>query len=87
MGCMYKIECPLCHNGFEWNEGPGVSVDILHCDRCGRELWTTERLLEFEDIKCPCGGSFDKEVPIICPYCGREVDKPREFIKEAIIWR
>jgi hypothetical protein len=25
-------------------------------------------------------------VPIICPFCGREVEKPREFIKEAIMW-
>jgi DNA-directed RNA polymerase subunit RPC12/RpoP len=86
MGCLYIIECPQCHKPFEWNEGPGAVADVLHCDKCGQELWTTERLLEFENIKCQCGGSFDKDVPIICPFCGREVEKPREFIKEAIMW-
>ena len=86
MGYCYKLRCPKCTNEFEWREGPGKEFDVLHCDKCGKELLTTDRYLEYCNIKCECGGYFDKEVPIICPFCGREVEKPREFIKEAIMW-
>ena len=86
MGCLYQIECSHCHNVFEWNEGSDSFFDVLHCDKCGRELWTTERLLEYENIKCPCGGYYDKDVPIICLHCGKEVDKPRECIADAVMW-
>ena len=86
MGCLYKITCPNCGKGFEWNEGPGAVADVLHCDKCGKELWTTEPMLEFEHIPCACGGTFDKEVPIICPHCHQELSKPREYIKETVLW-
>lgn len=86
MGCLYKIRCPHCHNESKWNDGAGKFFDVLHCDKCGRELWTTERLLEYENVRCTCGGSFDKEVPVICPYCGQELKNPRESITDAIMW-
>lgn len=86
MGCLYKIRCPHCHNEFKWNEGDGKFFDILHCDKCGRELWTTERLLEYENNKCQCGGYYDKEVPIICPFCRYEIEKPRSQVIDAAIW-
>ena len=86
MGCKYKFECPQCNHEFEWREGYVKELDVLHCDKCGKELLTTDRYLEYCNIKCECGGYFDKDVPIICPFCGREVEKPREFIKEAIMW-
>ena len=85
-GITYRIKCPCCGREFEWSDGVGQRMEVLHCDKCGRELWTTERNSEYLNIKCTCGGYFDKEVPIICPYCNREVNKPREFIKEAIMW-
>ncbi|MBO4587580.1 MAG: hypothetical protein J5711_01585 [Bacteroidales bacterium] len=86
MGCLYKIKCPNCGEDFEWNEGPGAIADVLHCDRCGKELWTTEPMMEFEYIQCPCGGTYDKEVPIICPHCHQELSKPRKYIKDAVLW-
>ena len=86
MGCLYKLKCPRCNQEFEWLDGSGKKVDVLHCDKCGKELLTMDRYLEYYNIKCECGGYFDKDVPIICPFCGREVEKPREFIKEAIMW-
>lgn len=86
MGYCYKLRCPKYTHEFEWREGSGKEFDVLHCDKCGKELLTTDRYLEYCNIKCECGGYFDKEVPIICPFCGREVEKPREFIKEAIMW-
>ena len=86
MGCMYIIECPQCHKPFEWNEGPGAVADVLHCDKCGKELWTTERYLEYKNVKCSCGGYFDKEVPIICLSCGCEVNNPRRAIIDATTW-
>jgi predicted amidophosphoribosyltransferase len=86
MGCLYKIICPNCGKEFEWNEGPGAVADVLHCDKCGKELWTTEPMLEFEHITCACGGTFDKEVPIICPHCRQELNKPRKYIKDAVMW-
>lgn len=86
MGCLYKIECPHCHKGFHWNEGSDRFFDVLHCDKCGRELWTTERLLEYDSVQCPCGGCFDKEVPVICSYCGYEINNPRSHVIDTTIW-
>ena len=86
MGYQYIIECPHCNNGFVWNEGADSFFDVLHCDKCGRELWSSERLLEYENIKCLCGGYFDKEVPIICPYCGNEINNPRSHVLNAAAW-
>ena len=85
-GITYQVKCPFCGREFEWSDGVGQRVDVLHCDKCGRELWTTERLLEFENIKCPCGGYFDKEVPIICPSCRIELSNPRDNVINAIRW-
>lgn len=86
MGVLYSVGCPYCNHEFAWHDGSGKTVDVLHCDKCGKELLTTDCHLVYYNIKCECGGYFDKEVPIICPFCGREVEKPREFIKEAIMW-
>ena len=59
---------------------------VLHCDKCGRELWTTESTSEYLTLKCNCGGYFDKEVPIMCPNCGGEIDHPRPYVTEALVW-
>jgi len=83
MGSLYKIACPYCNNKFEWRDGSGKEIDVLHCDKCGKELWTTERYLEYKNVICSCGGYFDKEVPIICPSCGCEVNNPRRAIIDA----
>ena len=86
MGCLYKIECPYCYNEFKWREGFGKEVDVLHCDKCGKELLTTDRHIEYCNIKCECGGYYDKEVSIICPNCGVEIERPRPYIIEATEW-
>ena len=85
-GVTYQIICPYCSCEYEWNDGTGQRMEVLHCDKCGRELWTTERESEYLNIKCDCGGSFDKEVPIICPNCGLELNNPRNSITEAMTW-
>ena len=86
MGTMYKFRCPICGQEFEWHEGPGMLMDVLHCDKCGKEMWTKEPLMEFEHIQCACGGTFDKEVPFICPKCGRELENPRDCVLEVRFW-
>lgn len=86
MGYCYKLRCPKCTHEFEWREGSGKEFDVLHCDKCGKELLTTDRYLEYCSIKCECGGYFDKEVPIICPNCGVEIEHPRPYIIEATKW-
>lgn len=86
MGFLFKLECPHCHQDFEWRDGTGKDVDVLHCDKCGKELLTTEHYLEFFNIKCECGGYYDKEVPIICPNCVVEIEHPRPYIIEYKEW-
>jgi len=86
MGYCYKLRCPKCTHEFEWREGSGKEFDVLHCDKCGKELLTTDRYLEYCNIKCECGGYFDKEVPIICPNCGVEIEHPRSYIIDAMEW-
>ena len=86
MGYCYKLRCPKCTHEFEWREGSGKEFDVLHCDKCGKELLTTDRYLEYCNIKCECGGYYDKEVPVICPSCHKEIDRPRTYIIEATEW-
>ena len=86
MGYKYKLECPQCTHEFEWREGYGKEQDVLHCDKCGKELLTTEHHLEYCNIKCECGGYFDKEVPIICPNCGVDIERPRPYVIDATEW-
>lgn len=86
MGICYKVNCPHCNDEFEWRESSGKEFDVLHCDKCGKELLTTDRYLEYCNIKCECGGYFDKEVPIICPNCGVEIERPRPCIIGATEW-
>ena len=80
------VKCPHCHHEFEWRDGSGKEVYVLHCDKCGKELQTTDRFLEYCNVKCECGGYYDKEVPIICPKCLMETSQPRAFIITATEW-
>lgn len=86
MGYLYKFRCLHCNQEFEWREGPGKEVDVLHCDKCGKEMQTKEKFLEYCNVKCECGGFFDKDVPIICPNCHEEIDHPRPYILDATEW-
>ena len=86
MGYKYKLECPQCTHEFEWRDGSGKEVDVLHCDKCGKELLTTDRFLEYCNVKCECGGYFDKEVPIICQICGVEIENVRQSITDTSFW-
>lgn len=86
MGYSYKLKCPQCNSEFEWRDGSGMLFDILHCDKCGKELQTTDRYLEYCNIKCECGGYFDKEVPIICPACKTEIKQARQYILKTSKW-
>jgi len=86
MGICYNVECPHCNDKFEWRDGSGKEVDVLHCDKCGKELLTTDRFLEYCNVKCECGGYFDKEVPIICPICGVEIENVRQSITDTSFW-
>ena len=51
MGICYNVECPHCNDKFEWRDGSGKEVDVLHCDKCGKELLTTDRFLEYCNVK------------------------------------
>lgn len=86
MGYKYKLQCPHCHQEFEWRDGFGKDVDVLHCDKCGKELLTTDRFLYLCNVKCECGGYYDKEVPIICQHCHKEIDRPRPYILDSTKW-
>lgn len=86
MGCLYKLKCPRCNQEFEWRDGSGKEVDVLHCDKCGKELLTTDRNLEYCNIRCECGGYYDKEVPIICPTCRIEINNVRQHVMDASNW-
>lgn len=86
MGICYNVECPYCNDKFEWRDGYGKEVDVLHCDKCGKELLTMDRFLEYSNVKCECGGYFDKEVPIICPICGVEIENVRQSITDTSFW-
>lgn len=86
MGTTFHLQCPYCKKEFDWNEGPGMATDVLHCDKCGKELWTQEELAEMKGYRCSCGGYFDKDVPIICPSCGKEVPNPRKHILSVTMW-
>ncbi len=86
MGIFYIVKCPRCHQDFKWRDGYGKEVDVLHCDKCGKELLTTDRQLEYCNIKCECGGFYDKEVPIICPICGVEIENVRQSITDTSFW-
>ena len=86
MGCSFHIHCPECENEFYWNDGVGKRIEVLHCDKCGKELWTTDKFLVYKNLKCVCGGYYDKAVPVICPGCGFEIDRPRQYIYRALEW-
>lgn len=86
MGVLYSVGCPYCNHEFAWHDGSGKTVDVLHCDKCGKELLTTDCHLVYYNIKCECGGYFDKEVPIICPICGVEIENVRQCITDTSLW-
>lgn len=86
MWIYYKVNYPHYNQEFVWHEGPGTNLEVLHCDKCGKELITTDKLLEYSNIKCNCGGYYDKEVPIICPNCRMEISHPRPYITNATEW-
>ena len=86
MGYLYKLSCPRCNQKFVWREGSGKEFDVLHCDKCGKELLTTDKFLEYCNIKCDCGGYYEKEVPIICQNCRNEIDRPRPYILDVTEW-
>lgn len=86
MGYKYKLQCPHCHQEFEWRDGSGKELNVLHCDKCGKELLTTDRFLYLCNVKCECGGFYDKEVPIICQHCHKEIDRPRPYIIDSTKW-
>lgn len=86
MGYKYIVQCPHCHQEFEWRDGSGKELDVLHCDKCGKELLTTDRFLYLCYVKCECGGYYDKEVPIICQHCHKEIERPRPYILDSTKW-
>ena len=79
MGQSFDARCGSCGSVFTARIGGGFTFDLLHCERCGKELVRERHQAMSDGIddalerdRCGCGGSFSAEAPPRCPTCRSE---------------
>jgi hypothetical protein len=62
--------CGDCGAKFEVNEGPSMMLELLHCERCGREKWIgIDKLLEGSAGEADDESDFNRWVELNVRKC------------------
>lgn len=83
MGIGHDAICNNCGKHFQANEGCSMISELLHCELCGKERWTSfsnfgsypsespayEQGIDKMVSVCKCGGEFKASAPARCPHC------------------